>query len=352
MRRLAVCLLLGGVSGALIAPALAGPVGGTAAIGDQSGLRLLEQAASSGQRLSWHGTQYVSFWSEDGSTSALVEVSHVAGEGSVLSVAPTPGNEGSRVFHGEETAAATDATGFSPTTLQLLTKKYELVVEGPARVAGRQADIVAVRRRGASPLLRFWLDRDTRLVLRRESFDTDGRTLSSSAYIDIDIGTVLPTTPTAGLTTMPSASGAPVNLAEVAVLREEGWRIPSSMPGGLDLYDARRSSTEDGEVLHLSYSDGVSSISLFEQRGRLETDELDGWAKTKFGGHSVWARDEFPRRVVWSGAGFVYTVVAECQRTLLDEIVSSLPHTKKKRGMLSRLTHGLSRVAGWLNPFD
>ena len=41
------------------------------------------------------------------------------------------------------------------------------------------------------------------------------------------------------------------------------------MPSGLTLFDARQSSTAGGRVVDLAYSDGLSVVSLFVQRGRL-----------------------------------------------------------------------------------
>jgi short-subunit dehydrogenase len=77
----------------------------------------------------------------------------------------------------------------------------------------------------------------------------------------------------------------------------------------LTLVDARRGGEQD--IVHLSYSDGIASVSVFEQRGRLDEDGLAGHRRQAADGHAVWVRGEVPRRVVWSSGGTVYTVVAD-----------------------------------------
>ncbi|HEU0130187.1 MAG TPA: hypothetical protein VFQ85_04255, partial [Mycobacteriales bacterium] len=59
----------------------------------------------------------------------------------------------------------------------------------------------------------------------------------------------------------------------------------------------------------------------------------------------------FPRRVVWSGGGTVFTVVADAPAAALEDLVAALPHGDPGPGLGTRLGHGLARVGSWLNPF-
>ena len=63
--------------------------------------------------------------------------------------------------------------------------------------------------------------------------------------------------------------------SEVADLRESGCSCPALLVDSLALYQVRRVSTSTGTVLHLSYSDGLSTVSLFEQPGRVD-ETVDG----------------------------------------------------------------------------
>jgi sigma-E factor negative regulatory protein RseB len=317
----------------------------------EDGLTLLENAAKAARTLSYHGTQMVSFWSDSGSTSALIDVVHNAGEGLLLRVHPTPRNPGGAVYT-DENGDVPEVVGFAKGTLTLLAAHYTVDVEGTAEVAGRRADVVAVGRPGLSPTARFWIDRATALPLRREVLDGAGRTLRESAFITLTLGPSLVSTvvlDSAG--SMPAVAGTRIGAADYAALRAEGWQVEERLGDELDLFEGRMTGEGDDRVLQLSYSDGVSTVSVFQQRGRLDTGSLDGWQKARMAGERVWLQDAFPRRVVWSGGGTVFTVVADCPQATLDALVRTLPHGAPGPGVGSRLGHGLARVGSWLNPF-
>ncbi len=351
MRRAPLWLAVGGCSVALLVPALAAYPDLSGRIGDDTGTALLERAAAAAEELDYQGTQFVAFWAESGSTSAIVEVSHVAGEGSVMRMEPTPQNPAGAVFRSGGTGAP-EVVGFDPATLGLLTRNFETAITGGDTVAGRAVDIVAVRRPGDSPVARFWLDRETGLVLRRESLDGDGRTLRASAFIRVTFGlTTDRTMNREAAADTPRASGEPLDDKAVGLLRDKGWRLPKGLPPGLELFDARLTGKGAQSMLHLTYSDGVSTLSLFQQRGRLDTDSLDGFRRIRVGSTPVYASTTFPRRVVWSGGGKVFTLVAECQQETLEGVIDALPHGEPSRGLRSRLLDGFGRVGSWLNPF-
>lgn len=312
------------------------------------GIALLERAAVAARRLSYSGTQMVSFWSDSGSTSALIEITHVGGEGLLLRVAPTPQNPGGAVYD-DEGGEVPEVVGFAKGTLALLDAHWDVTVEGPGSVAGRRAQVVAVRRPGSSPSARFWVDSATGLTLRRQVVDDEGRTVRESAFIDVSIGQANVSDVVADdAASMPAPPGT---AADVEGLRAAGWHVPERLGTDLELFHARVAAGPDGEVLHLGYSDGVTTASVFEQRGRLDTAAVEGWKRETVGGQPVWVQGSFPRRVVWSGGGTVFTVVADCSRAALEDVSRALPHGEPDPGLGERLESGLSRVGSWFNPF-
>ncbi len=340
MRRLPLLLLTGGVSGLLLVPGSATPQ----ATGDE-GLELLLQAAQAGDRVAFHGTQLVAFWSRGGTTSAMVEVTHDPQQGSLLRLHANASGAG-RVFVDKTRSEA--GVGLTPQTLALIADNYDTEVTGTDRVAGRRTDVVVVRVPGGRPVAKYWLDRATRLPLRREVLDEDGGAVRESVFIDIDFApAALPRM--AAAEEVPGHDGVPVALAAVPRLATSGWYVPREVPG-LALFDVRLAAGSD-PVLHLTYSDGMSSVSLFQQRGRLDTGSLDGWRHTRMGGARVWVGEGFPTRVAWSSNGMVYTLVAECPRQVLDGFVRALPHGERRPGVLTRLGRGVVRVGSWVNPF-
>lgn len=343
MRRAPLLLLAGGALVALHAPSGALPWRADSATADD-GLALLERAARAARDLSYTGTQMVSFWSETGASSALIDITHVGGQGLLLRVAPTPQNPGGAIYD-DESGEVPEVVGFANGTLRLLGSHYEVDVEGSGEVAGRGAQVVVVSRPGSSPAARFWLDSATGLALRREVLDGAGRTIRESAFIQLTVGgATLPTTARSDAATMPVAHGVP---ADVDMLRADGWHVPERFPSGLELVGTRLSGDGERTTLHLTYSDGLSTVSVFQQRGVLDSGSLDGWEKRD----GVWVQDAFPRRVVWAGGGSVFTVVADCPQATVDDVVATLPHGTPGPSIATRLGNGLARVGSWLNPF-
>ena len=130
--------------------------------------------------------------------------------------------------------------------------------------------------------------------------------------------------------------------------------MPDGLPGGFRLFDARLSAPGEPEhVLHLAYSDGLSTTSLFAQRGALGTTPPDGFERDAVEGRPVWVRAGAPERVVWSGGGAVWTLVSDAPADVVRDAVAALPRDRAERdGVLARLGRGLGRLASALSPFD
>jgi sigma-E factor negative regulatory protein RseB len=347
MTRLRLLLLLAG-AGTLLAglPAHASagthpePTPSETAAGESRALGLLTAASRAARSRSYAGTQYVSTWRVGRADSSIAEVRHSPAEGSVVQVRPTAG--------GDIDQSVTPTADLDPRLVRLLAAHYVLGVSGNSTCAGRPVAVVEAQRPGDGVVAgRFWIDAASSLLLRRETFDRSGRLVRSSAFTEITvdpIGSGL--TPAAVLSDQLDASA-------LDALRRDGWQIPTALAGDLELFDARM-RTHDGErVLHLSYSDGLMTLSLFAQRGRLGTTKLAGYDKQQVRGAPVWVRPSTPERVVWGGGGRVFTLLSDAPVETVHAAVGVLPHEKAaKTGLLARIGRGLARLASWLNPFD
>ena len=121
----------------------------------------------------------------------------------------------------------------------------------------------------------------------------------------------------------------------------------------MTLFDARRVSTDSpGDVLHLSYSDGLSTVSVFVQRGWLDSADVPGARRATVGGQPVLVLAGHPRQLVWDAGGFVLTVVADADRDQVAAVVAELPHSSAAPTGWGRVERGLSRMVSWVNPFD
>jgi sigma-E factor negative regulatory protein RseB len=132
-------------------------------------------------------------------------------------------------------------------------------------------------------------------------------------------------------------------------LRASGWLVPPELPGGLSLFTGAQTHTNTGIVLDLGYSDGLSVVSLFEQRGNLAV-KLAGWQKITVAGHVIYAAEPDQRSLTWASRGMVYTVMADAPAQTVDTVIGVLPHDKPP-GFWKRMSRGFARLASWANPF-
>ena len=185
--------------------------------------------------------------------------------------------------------------------------------------------------------------------LRREVYDTSAQLTSEDAFVQVQFGSPAAQPGAAGnggsqQKTAWAKADVPAKL--VSGLNGSGWHLPAGLPGGLPLYAAARSQTDMGQVVCLGYSDGLSVVSLFVQRGTLSA-KMAGWAPVDLSGHVVYVAGH---SITWAGHGFVYTVIADAPPQTVKQVVASLPPGTSS-GFLGRIGRGLNRLAALVNPF-
>jgi len=326
---------------ALRAPVPAGAEGG--------GLRLLQAAVVAGRTVSYEGVQIISWWSQDGTTTVAVDVTHESRRGTLLRTVGGATPDGQSFMAQESGAQPGDVLGVTDQTLDLLAANYQVVAGGAGSACNRRATIVEALRNDGTVAGKFWLDNVTKITLRRELFDDQSRMINESTFVALNMSSPA----AAGTMQARSAAAArPWNVLTstgLAGLRAKGWPLPAYLPGGLVLFDARQAMTPNGRVFQLGYSDGLSGVSLFVQRGRL-SGKLAGWREVEVGGRNAYARNPIPQGLTWSSHGYVLTLIADAPDTMIGAVVRALPYDGQ-RGFWSRLRHGFGRVVSWVDPF-
>jgi MucB/RseB N-terminal domain len=327
---------------------------------DAPAVGLLQRSARSWSTVSFTGTQYLTIGGDTGSAGAVVELVHRAGGSTRVHVLGTGRHE--------LPASATRAWLAPVGPVDMLVDAYEIRLAGREPVVGRPADVVEARRPDGTLAARLWVDTATGLPLRRELTDSGGSVTQASAFVDIAVlgQGAAPATGTAGdQTRRPGAPGGGgygaawsgkgpmLDRDDLAALRETGMTCPEELGEGLVLYEAREVRGDQGHgAVQLSYSDGLVSISVFEQYGRLDDDRLEGFASQRVGDGTVWTRSGTPAWATWSTGVSVVTVVSD-DPALVPAVVAAVPPGGDGgHGLLARLARAASRVAGWFNPYD
>jgi len=375
-RRSGAALLAGGLAAAL---ALAGALAGDACAArrvesDPEAVRLLEAATKAARQVPYEGTQFLTTWGHKGSTTSLVRVAHTPGAGTYFDAGepvqrgtspesgasrPVAGSTTGRTYQADSSAGRSALIGFTTEMLALLTRNYSLVRAADASVCGRKARVIEARRSNGTAAGRFWIDSETGLMLHRELLDGGGRSVAATGFRELRIAHPARDTRVAlrggrsvGESTVPVITASPwedrLASGDLTSLRRSGWRIPDALPEHFRLYDARR----DADTVHLSYTDGLSAVSVFVQRGgAVDGSRLNGWQRTRDDGKTIFRRDSLQHWAVWSGDGYVYTVLTDAPQDTADSVIDALPEGNGLH-FWGRMGRGARRLGTWVNPFD
>jgi sigma-E factor negative regulatory protein RseB len=321
-------------------------------------VRLLAQAAQAAIVTSYQGQEILTRWSQ-GSGSVLVSsIWHVSGGQTVTQTTADGASLSSQSYLSSDTDGQSPegVLGVTAPLVQLLESHYVVAYAGTGSADNRTAQVVEAWRADGSIAARFWLDDATKLPLEREVFDTAAHVIGQDVFVDVSFATpegppqqAAAASASARVSAAPQAPWTdPLSRRQLLALRSRGWLVPAALPGGLSLFTGAETQADTGAVLDLGYSDGLSMVSVFEQRGKLPAT-LPGWRKTKTGGHVVFTLPD-QRSLTWSGHGMVFTMVADAPSQSVDAAVGALPHDGPT-GFWKRMSRGLVRVASWVNPF-
>jgi hypothetical protein len=345
--------------------------------------QLLARAVDASQTVAHRGRVTIVSFGERGPQVTELAVERAADEVRVEQL------EGSQLGH-EGTHGGTRATerllrvaglGDAPDPLGLLDTKYRVGQRGTVATDTGAAVVVELVERGTGVLRELlYLDTTTGLVVRRETFDRGGAPVRVVAYVSLD------TTPPATLVAadaaeagdveddparvkaVPQPAGAPPRGELAARLRDAGFAVPEELGAGyrllaaaelaLDPYDGPSPDPDDppaGEqpAVHLLYGDGLYTLSLFQQQGRLApVGRRDAVALSPDHGGTVWRwPGSEPRHMVWTGDGVTFTALTDAPADELLAAIDGLP-IDPPPSVLDRLTRGLQRVGRWLAPGD
>ena len=311
----ALCLV--GVSLLLAAPAAAQ---------SQSPHDWLEKMAASAERMKYSGT-VVRLRGEDVET---LRVDHFVDDGEVVERVVSLDGEGLEILRrGSEVQCiiadkksilkedwGKKSTVFStlPSSGISIGSQYDLSVVRTDRVAGRKAVLLAIRphdqyRYGH----RLWLDRQTAFPLKAELVDQSGGTIERVMFADIDLdaefgeATFSPSVDTSSFTTYVVDSARHVN-----ELTDAGWQC-NDLPPGFKVVSIEREllSDMDSPVIHMVYSDGLASVSVFVSEDIDESVE----ERANLGVSSSYA-------LVYSGAQIV--VIGEVPAATVERIARGM----------------------------
>jgi sigma-E factor negative regulatory protein RseB len=167
-----------------------------------------------------------------------------------------------------------------------LFERYDLIHEGPGRIAGLDATVFLLRPRdGARFAQRLWAERASSLLLRADVIASDGRVLETSAFSDVTIGnSAKPQTVQSALKKIANGWQVRRPMSQRTSLEAEGWHLKLPVAGFRQTGCFRRqldpapgdSDRAQAEVLQAVFTDGLTHVSLFIEPYRADRHRPGG----------------------------------------------------------------------------
>ena len=251
-------------------------------------VRLLSQAAQAAVGTSYQGKEIVTRWSDGGRSVLVSSIWHVSGGQTVTQTMDAGASLSSRPYLSSDRdgQAPEGVLGVTARLVRLLESHYVVAYAGGGSAGSRTAQVVEAWRADGSLAARFWLM--TRPSCRLSGRIRPGRACGQPGRVHRrqlrEPGARPASARTAAGPQVPWTD--PLSHGQLLALRTRGWQVPSQLPGGLSLFTGAETDASTGTVLDLGYSDGLSVISVFEQRGNLPA-AMAGWRKTTVDAHVV-----------------------------------------------------------------
>ena len=315
---------------------------------DPRAVHALARAAGAPASVAYAGVRHVAWAGTSGESQITLAVQHTPRQGTSYAVLGGAGDGGdaSATFLARSEASSTGALG-SDEPVDLLVDAYDVSIAGGDTVDGRAATVVVAGQDGQTAA-RFWIDDATGLLLRRELYD-GGRLIRVSELSDLDMSSSVFMKHLPPEFEAPVGTQLPTDFAPS--LNDDGWACPPKLPHDYQLtFLHRLQGTRD--VMHAAYSDGLSTVSVFEERGVLDTTALGSFEQVTAANSSVWLQEGLPTVVVWQAEGTIYTLVTDATPSATAELVASLPHQSDDVPGGNRLGRGLVKIGSSVVPGD
>jgi sigma-E factor negative regulatory protein RseB len=311
---------------------------------DPRAVAALERAADAPRETSYRATRDVETYAGGRTQRVHLAIAHVPEQGTVYRILDADADIPA-IFIDRSGDGLAD--GLDDDSVALLSAAYDIGITGDQKWLDRSATVVSVGRGGAL-VAELWIDDATGLILRRDLYE-GGRLVRSSSLTRLQV------LPHAFLLHLPPEldipRGSTTSTSAAPSWNDQGWTCPGSVGAVFSLTGLGQVEA-GGDAMVARYSDGLSHVSIFEQRGSLSGVALAGFESRRIGGTDLYVDYGLPTMAVWESDGTVYTLVTDAPPAQADDVVSDLPHAGQAAGddLWSRLGNGFSELAGAVAP--
>jgi sigma-E factor negative regulatory protein RseB len=164
-----------------------------------------------------------------------------------------------------------------PENISKLGNYYQIEQLGDDRVAGRDTIVLDVKPKDNLRYgYKYWLDNDTGVLLKCDLLDEDGDVIEQMMYTSFHNHD---TAPELAFSELDVSDFRREQLdLERNEVEHTGWTV-KQLPPGFTLTQSTLRHNEKSDSLHMIYSDGLASVSVFIETGEKGHHRLDGAAR-------------------------------------------------------------------------
>lgn len=226
--------------------------------------------------------------------------------------------------------AAADAT-LVAAEYALLRENYEVLDKGDESFDARHAiDVALVNKESHRITMLLRIDAASKVALSRQEFGPTGNLVSETRFEAIHF-----TAPAArdfslpqqfSVVRDPTFGGAPEQPERAIAGAGFDARAPRSLPGGFAQVEGNLTDMRGVHTLHLLYSDGIRTISLFEnvKASTLETTRTQVQSLRIGDRQAQYAEDGPNALLAWSDGALYYTLVGEVGSVDLTHLAAAI----------------------------
>ena len=161
-----------------------------------------------------------------------------------------------------------------PANLEKLEAYYSIKRLDDDRIADREATVVDLMPNdGFRYGYRYWLDSKTGVLLRCDLLNEKQRVVEQMMFTMLEY---LPDAPASAFSKIDREGYEEKRLDQESPAQQNPvWQV-KNLPIGFMLTQSRSRQTKRGEVLHLAYSDGLASVSVFVEPARESSKKREG----------------------------------------------------------------------------
>jgi negative regulator of sigma E activity len=214
----------------------------------------------------------------------------------------------------------------------LLRENYRVVRKDGETFEGRDTvDLTLVNKHTERTTMVVRLDRSSSLVLEKKEFAPNGALVSELRFDEIRFTRAIPPADFAlpksyALVRGPIFGAASANLGRV--VRNAGFAAlePRLLPGGFSAVEGNLVALRGIPTVHILYSDGIRTLSLFEntQPSALDMTRLEPKLLVVNGRNAQYAEDGTTALLAWNDGSLYYTLVGELSLAELQGIADQI----------------------------